>query len=424
MRGNLQGKLNEIIGKSNIQDKELKNVLIHTFSALATYEDAVLQDVEGKVNMFLDSGQTGWNRVWNITTALVKAEDVGSMTEKGFREIHVGNSCFGTDDNMGDQADLYEHEEQFFLNCPYERLSEICSKAYVGSICCNGDRTKTFTYYLVPQYRFVEQEYALFRLADIYHITKPVIYSPYARHAVDVRLEHMALQDVMQHHDWQLDLNLKENGLEHILITGHRLMWNVEIADSETVGLTPLHQSQDTGGYEWFYDDVQANTFLYPIAPCDEINKGKDKIEIFYRGEPASTQYKKITISETSQDARYFENNFRSKGFDSTVPLRTKADMAHVLSRFQNESFSCKFSHMVKKSSEYGGVVCRYKKEHKYAVDSNELYLTDLRYKPCCAIAFGGEGTFLTDYANYVLHFMEQHYPEFTWIGITGREEK
>lgn len=420
MERNLQSKITDIIEKSTIKDSELKKILTSTFFALSIYEDIVLQRVEKRVNNFFAAVQNDWSVVWNITTVLVKKNDIAKMAERGFQEIHVGNSLFGIADSMEYDAAFYQQECQFFLNCTYDKLSEICSRTYTGTICCDND-TREFTYSLVPHYRFIEQENLLFFLADMYHITKPVIYSPYARHAVDIRLENVDVQDLWQHH-WPVNFRLEENGLKNVLLTEYCLMWNIEVEDSET-GLPPLHQSQDTGGYEYFYEDTHAAAFIYPLAPCDEIRKGQDKIEIFCHEELEDIQYKKVSIHDVKGEEICFENKFRNERFDTAIPLRTRADITQVLSRFQHKNFSCEFCCVVKRNRENRKVILRYKRGHRYFANQNELYLTDLRYKPCCIVMFEGEGIFLTDYANYVLHFMEQHYPEFTWIGVTEREE-
>ena len=60
-----------------------------------------------------------------------------------------------------------------------------------------------------------------------------------------------------------------------------------------------------------------------------------------------------------------------------------------------------------------------YRREDSYYTSTEKYLLGRVRNKPVCLIKFGGDkNIFKTDYANYVIHYFEQNYPEFNWAGV------
>lgn len=425
MNDNVKSKIISIIEKSGIKDEQLRNTLKKTFSELTTYEKDVLEKVQRQVAENLSARKETWDYLWQINTALVKNSDVENMKNKGFNEIKVGNGIFEKntfkDKSLEDRAKDFKNESQFFLECAYEDLENICQKQYKGCIFNESGEAKYFHYSLIPQYRFIKKEEILFKTADLYKITRPVIFSPYARRAVDIRLEDISLDEFIAGGKTNTSLMLEDNGLKDKLLTDYRLMWNVEIEDGTEV----LTSSSDSDSYQYFYDPNEENVFIYPQDECDAIYKKEDRIEVIYHDEAKSDKYEKVTIMPVDDEDydRCFVNEFDYKQFDKEITLRTVADINNVLTRFRNKTngFHCRFAQIIDKHQLKSDIIRRYKKEHSYLKNKNDLYAGALRYKPYCCIDFYGNGMFLTDYANYVLYYMEQNYPEFNWIGKLGR---
>lgn len=425
MNDNVKSKIISIIEKSGIKDEQLRNTLKKTFSELTTYEKDVLEKVQRQVAENLSARKETWDYLWQINTALVKNSDVENMKNKGFNEIKVGNGIFEKntfkDKSLEDRAKDFKNESQFFLECAYEDLENICQKQYKGCIFNESGEAKYFHYSLIPQYRFIKKEEILFKTADLYKITRPVIFSPYARRAVDIRLEDISLDEFIAGGKTNTSLMLEDNGLKDKLLTDYRLMWNVEIEDGTEV----LTSSSDSDSYQYFYDPNEENVFIYPQDECDAIYKKEDRIEVIYHDEAKSDKYEKVTIMPVDDEDydRCFVNEFDYKQFDKEITLRTVADINNVLTRFRNKTngFHCRFAQIIDKHQLKSDIIRRYKKEYSYLKNKNDLYAGALRYKPYCCIDFYGNGMFLTDYANYVLYYMEQNYPEFNWIGKLGR---
>lgn len=429
MNDNVKSKIISIIEKSGIKDEQLRNTLKKTFSELTTYEKDILEKVQRQVAENLSARKETWDYLWQINTALVKNSDVENMKNKGFNEIKVGNGIFEKntfkDKSLEDRAKDFKNESQFFLECAYEDLENICQKQYKGCIFNEDGEVRYFHYSLIPHYRFIKQEEMLFKTADLYKIIRPVIFSPYARRAVDIRLEDIGLDEFIVADKMKTSLMLEDNGLKDKLLVDYRLMWNVEIEDGTETVLPDLISNDSGEIYQYFYDSNDGNVFIYPQGECDAIYKKEDKIEIIYHGEAESNKYEKVMIMPVDDEDydRCFVNEFDYKQFKKEIILRTVADINNVLSRFKNRAnnFKCRFVQIMDKHQVKSDIIRRYKKEHSYLKNKNDLYAGALRYKPYCCIEFYGNGVFLTDYANYVLYYMEQNYPEFNWIGKLGR---
>lgn len=426
MNDNVKSKIISIIEKSGIKDEQLRNTLKKTFSELTTYEKDVLEKVQRQVAENLSARKETWDCLWQINTALVKNSDVENMKNKGFDEIKVGNGIFEKntfkDKSLEDRAKDFKNESQFFLECAYEDLEDICQKHYKGCISNESGEVRYFHYSLIPHYRFIKQEELLFKTADLYKIIRPVVFSPYARRAVDIRLEDISLDEFIVADKTKTSLMLEDNGLKDKLLVDYCLMWNVEIEDA---GEELVSSSTDSGSYQYFYDPNEENVFIHPKDECDAIYKKGDKIEVIYHDEAKSTKCEKVTILPVDDEDynRCFVNEFDYKPFEKEITLRTVADINNVLSRFRNKTngFHCRFAQIMDKHQVKSDIIRRYKKEHSYLKNKNDLYAGALRYKPYCCIEFYGNGMFLMDYANYVLYYMEQNYPEFNWIGKLGR---
>lgn len=428
MNDNVKSRIISIIEKSGIKDEQLRSTLKKTFSELTLYEKNILEKVQHQVAENLDLKKETWDCLWCINTILVKNRDVENIKNKGFNEIKVGNGIFEKntfkDKSLEDRAKDFKNESQFFLECAYEDLEDICQKQYKGCISNESGEVRYFHYSLIPHYRFIKQEELLFKTADLYKIIRPVVFSPYARRAVDIRLDDVSLDEFIAGGEAITSLMLEDNGLKDILLTDCRLMWNVEIEDGTEV-FTSSFDDSDSYQYLYFYDPNEESVFIYPRDECDSIYKKEDRIEVNYHDKAKSDKYEKVTIKSVDDEDydRCFVNEFDYNQFEKEITLRTVADINNVLTRFRNKTngFHCRFAQIMDKHQLKSDIIRRYKKEHSYLKNKNDLYAGALRYKPCCCIDFYGNGVFLTDYANYVLYYMEQNYPEFNWIGKLGR---
>lgn len=281
----------------------------------------------------------------------------------------------------------------FFLRVSYEDFFTYLNKDYQGD---------GFTYQLKPNYQFVEVEHKLFRLSQIYNVPCK-IFSPYARRAVDIRIVGKSKEDFTRLAD--LNFKLAENNLQGKLLMNENLYWNVKVKSC-------VEQWQHKVGdlYEYGYTDgVDAATYIVPNSDANF----DDELE-FVRADGQ-------IILKTSREFPVgdcdlikilpLKSKINSKIF-SKPRLRTSGDINFVLKCLMRENYSCRFG-------KFGGnaQIKRYDGEHKYFTSADENLLRAKRQLPTCTVKFSGDKLFLTDYANYVLNFLEERYPEFNWAG-------
>lgn len=301
-----------------------------------------------------------------------------------FFPVELGDSIFfANQPPLKDGEPKTIHSEPFFLCVPYEEFQSLLNKDFHGA---------GFTYQLKPNYRFVEVEEKFYRIARLYDVPLP-IYSPYARRAVDICI----FGEVTD-----LDLKLTENNLAGKLLTNQKFYWNVEI-DSVTWDSVGLN-----GEYRCTVEDNLS--FVLPGSDSafdDEIDVRREDNQIIFRTPREFPLNKVERIKILKQESKIAPRLLGKSR------LRTQGDIEFVLSGLARDGYSCCFKIFGKPS----GNVVRYSKEHEYFTSLDENLLRAKSCLPICTVEFSGEELFLTDYANFVLHFLEENYPEFNWAG-------
>ena len=310
--------------------------------------------------------------------------------KKNFLSFEVGDSIFFESPSALDEESKTLSYGSFFLSVPYEELKNFLYKNYQG---------KNFKYRLTPNYQFIEAEKKIFRISEIYNL--PIqIYSPYARRAVDICIFENSEEDFSS----LPDLRLAENNLSEKLLTENKFFWNVEIKKSADVSWF----KNDEKFFEYGFD-ADKKDFILPKNDSDfnagiEAEKFDGKIILRSQYE-LSEEFELIKILPV-------ENKIASRIF-SKPRIRTKGDINFILKCFERENFSCRFENF----GNTGEKILRYSKEFEYPTSQEQNLLRAKIKLPVINIKFSGDKKFLTDYANYVLHFLEENYPEFNWAG-------
>ncbi|MCR5834299.1 MAG: hypothetical protein K6G55_06605 [Selenomonadaceae bacterium] len=268
------------------------------------------------------------------------------------------------------------HSKSFFLRTTYEEFFTLLNKNYSGA---------GFTYQLKPNYHFVESEEKIFRISRIYR--EPLlIFSPYARRAVDI---------CIFGEPQKLDFRFAENNLKGKILVEKDFYRNVEIKSADD-----------------FYADLpDESTYFLPSTPVefdDELVAKRIDGKIYFDPNrdirTEDCERIKILPTESKIDGRIFGKQ----------RLRTKGDIEFVLSGLKRDGYSCSFGQFGNSSAEK---IKRYTREHRYYSLRDEKFLRAKMQLPMCIVKFRGEEIFLTDYANFVLQFLEETYPEFNWVG-------
>lgn len=275
----------------------------------------------------------------------------------------------------------------FFLRVPYEEFSSLLNRDFEGA---------GFKYQLKPNYRLVAAEEQFYRVARLYD--EPLqVYSPYARRAVDICIFGEAQPP--------LDFKFTENNLADKLLTGANFYWN---AKCDCVRWES--GMKDGKFYEYRCSVDSEKMFILPCADSSfeegiEVKRADGQIIFRSLRELPTEKCERIEILPVT--------NKISSRILNKKRLRTQGDIEFVLSGLSRDGYSCRFGAF----GAAAGNILRYSEGHQYFSSADENLLRAKERLPICLIKFIGEGIFLTDYANFVLHFLEERYPEFNWAG-------
>ncbi len=275
--------------------------------------------------------------------------------------------------------------EPFFLCVPYEEFFSLLNKDFRGA---------GFTYQLKPDYRFVEVEEKIYRAASLYNVPLQ-IYSPYARRAVDICIFGETTE---------LNFKLSENNLAGKLLTDKKFYWNVEI---DSVSWDSMQTVGKLYEYRCSAEDLSF------VLPCRDSSLDAD-IEV--RRADGQIIFRTPREFPTEKGERIkilpIKNKIASRIL-SKKRLRTQGDIEFVLSGLSRDGYSCHFGQF----GDAAENITPYTAEHKYFSSADENLLRAKKYLPQCTVKFVGAEFFLADYANFVLKFLEENYPEFNWAG-------
>ncbi|MBR4152762.1 MAG: hypothetical protein IKT98_07370 [Selenomonadaceae bacterium] len=415
----IEKTLIEIIDTAQL-DADLKTCLKKSLNAIYSHEKKIISELKSEVEAELKSGRN----FLPIVTALVPREKIPAMNEKNFYAVDKDGlsdkniSVFFKTPPAFDVKKIFDESNlgSYFLCCPYEEVEELCKKTFVGR---NG--AKTFSYRLVPQKRLVEQELRLFRLAELYKIKTPIIFSPYARRAVDIQI----LDEIEPK---EIDFDFSGNAeLKGKIVDDYILMWNVSVKSNvESKGYVSPHDDEKFHCYI-FDSGVNKKSFVLPPITSKILIEAKrindTRIDIISSGELEDDfEVLKIFAPKIDKtfpdDIEIFSNTCDTDRVIEKNKLRTAGDVNYILSSLAQGEFSCTFEtlsdappdNQIKSYQENFG--------HNYFTSRAEELFRFKTKLPYCLVKFKAPEKYRADYANFVLHFLNRNYPEFSWTGV------
>lgn len=425
MNYEVEDKIKKIIARYFPQDDTERQMLEEIFSELAKHQENFLNELENRIDNEIKPHDL--EKDFDIAVKLVKRGD--SESKRNFFAIDSNSNFIFSDGSELPFSTFPSLGNSFFISASYEDIKNFCEpKKFHGQIVTADGTTKNFFYSLQRHDRFVRHEKILFEIASLYKIFRPVIFSPYARKAVDIKIFDCDISDFQNCRE--LNLKLEENNLRGKLLTDFELCWNVEIESTETRRGGELPEEEHYIGadgilirHEYFHTfDINSKIFVLPDQHCDDLRinfDGERKIIFGYNSVLKERDCKIISlkkIEKISDDV--FTNDFPKT--NDKLRLKTAGDVEKVLSCF-NETrmgkiFPASFENFNAKNF---SPIEIYRREDRYFSQSEKYLLGKVRNKPVCLIKFGGDkNIFKTDYANYVIHYFEQNYPEFAWAGV------
>ena len=232
---------------------------------------------------------------------------------------------------------------------------------------------------------------------------------------------------------------LEQNQLDGKLLSGKQLMWNIR---TESVSLPEYEIANDQNRsyfapygdreiYRYEFKNIDDNAFICPdisdFAKIIAAEKDLDRRQITLIAkerllEPCELVQIIRTDSKNIYDFPVFSNSTSDSRF-SKERLRTEGDLEFVLHKLSipEHGFICQFYRLNLTEKSDLKIVPRYSHELTYGESyiPHDQYLYGKRHAlPFCYIKFSGDEKFLTDYANYVLFFLENRYPDFRRAGM------
>lgn len=418
MKNNIESEIKKIIGRAFKNEDEKRLILEETFSALARHQKKFLDDLEKR--LISESRTQDFEKDLEVAVKFVPSGDVKNA--QGFFPQEIPSFFIFADNVESEISKSYA----FFVNTPYDELKNICEpKTYRGRLVTSNGTVKNFTYTLQRHERFIAEEKILFEIAEMYKIKRPVIFSPYARRAIDIKILDVDAEDFNDFRN--VDLMSGKNNLGGKIVKG-KLFWNVQIEDSESRYVSSVDEEYIGADgnlirYEYFHTfGADEKVFILPTQHCADFHIDTDgddkKIVLGYNSLLKERGYKKVTLAdvpELSDDV--FSNDFPRR--NDKLRLRTEGDVAKVLSCFNVTRFGkiCP-AQFASFNAENFKPLPSYDTIERYLYSSKENLLGNVRNKPVCCIKFSGDSVFKIDYANYVIHYLKQNYPEFGWAGV------
>ena len=377
----------------------------------------------------------GMDKWWQIGTKLILQSEMDESVNAGLTEVFFGSNVWFLHENSMNSEIRLAVDMPLYLRCGYEDMENLLSQTYEGE--CAGHK---FQYQLKSNRNFiknVEQDIFLL-IANLYKIDKPLVFAPLARRAVDICIiDGLSMKDIrdfavikngkavvnaesLLKADWKIDL------IDGQLIANHKLMAiNVSMSTKKQYFTT---DGEENG--ERFLEtasDLIAGTFVLPdTSKIDDILFIKSQEDgrgcrVFLKKDADIRTYRTLLCREIPSDALA---NWYSH---IEIPrLRTAGDINRYCACLQSEdgAYRAEFYKVIDPQDKLSmshtvNIIKRYAIDDAYHLTKQvqDLYCRS-RYRPICYLKFTAPALLVTDYAEYVLSWLERNYPEFQWAGI------
>lgn len=405
----------------NIENKELKRVLLQIMPELAKRQENIRAELLQRLNEEIASQgkielSIGTVLVDNEESELIKREGCGIYT------YDIGGCLFKKNKLLSEPNNNLCKE--FFLNLPYRSIQEIIDKkeTYVAYIY-----GKSFTFNLSICYRFISKENTIIKMARMYEVNEPVIFSPWARKAVNIVLtddvDDGLAAEIAANMD-EVDWCLQQNGLEGIMVINKKLLWNIAVTGGQKA--TKIQAPDDSiMSYTYTYNNLKKKDFIYVDSNDIIMTEKKEKEIILHsrkslhdNGDDSIVDNATlISVAPMGDAVLDFVNT--GKGCSNLARIRTEANINWVLKKISHKGFTCEFSRIAKELSKNEAVIQRYNKEQEYYKDWDQELYRNMTNRPVCYINISADNeVFIEDFADYVIYNLDYMYPEFKWVGV------
>ena len=396
------------------------------------------ESIERKITStkFSENGETN-KAVIDSLLALMKelCDYTQEVNETLVNNACVRNECYRIDDIYtallvtGDDAEyeavgLYRMEEynpyRVFLDCEYDEIRNIVGdlsrkKIYKGSYIKDGRITK-FDYSFEFDNSFVKAQERMFSYAEQYCVKNPVVFSPYSHKAFLVKFD-----ESIKKEDVELDFCFEDNNIP--VIDGEIcLYWNIRQSMETDKTYDAKEPYGDKTKYVYSFKKTKKGIYLLPLPVNNQtkiyeirfVENGVEivtdhDIEDFLVFEYNELDLNSRVVKERQSKKMLFVNRVEEK-IQNRRRILSEGDIERAIGCFREWQDIC----CDRSNGEGRKHVIRYSK--KYIADRKDKTMFNSIRREYVYFK-KTNNRFLTDYANYILEYLEYYYPEIEWAG-------
>lgn len=310
------------------------------------------------------------------------------------------------------------NEKRIFINDEYENIRIINGdisgkKKYKGKYLKSG-KVVEFEYELKFDNSFLKLQELLYKYAELYNICNPVILSPFSHKSFFV-----VYSNEIEKENVELDFCFEENGIK--AIENKNLFWNIKKDSS----LNKTYDAKVPYGtdtrYRYTFGKTKKGKYVlpYPVNNQTTIydviigvngvelvtNRDMDDfilLEYFDVDNDSSNVKAMISAGVLTSNKREYKGVITGR-------ILSEGDVEHAIAPFREwKNLSCSIA------QGNSNKIIRY--SSRYRVDrKDKVMFSPISRKYICFSKT--DGVFLTDYANYVIEYLEYYYPEIEWVG-------
>ncbi len=414
-----QEKVVKIINAASLETG-VKDALRESLLALAEHENAVLEELRRRIAR--ESRPSAPE--FQVVTALIPNHLEKDLNKKGLYAVPgYEYSLFPSRQPSIENMDLNSYPKQtagpFFLGCALDEVNGWLNEKY--RVKADG---REVLVRLRPHKSYETAERMLYRIARLYKIDQPIIFSPYARRGVDICCDEWTEGTLPE------NIDFSGTALADKVLTDYKLMWNVKIKkDQDYYSSSNAPDGKDVIYRYVISDNISRDSFILPAEENDdeklEINdKDEHKISVVSRQNIDPFKYDLLTVSQPEDlsdlPIEVFNNSCDVGRLHQHVRLRTQGDVEAVLKAFNCNGYSCMFDSFGRKKEEVK-VLFRSHDSAWYdrAPGKCEEFLRARNLsRPVCYVQFKAPDRYLSDWVDFVLDYLEYKFPEFRWAGV------
>lgn len=386
---------NSVFSGDERDNKAIKEALLATMRELCDYSHSVNQSL---IEKSLD--QNSEYRINDIYTVLLPICDDAEYEAVGLYRMAE------PDDN------------RVFLDCEYDEIKQIVGdlaekKSYKGRYIKDG-KLLSFDYTLEFDGCFLSLQEELYDYAEHYSVKNPIMFSPYSHKSFQLGFDKSLLKDGIK-----LDFGFRDNHLP--VLEGYGLYWNIKRVLEEGKTYDGKMPYADSTKYVFVFPKTKNGDFILPLPlnnqariydiqfkeKCVEVTTNHD-IESFVELQYIELDLNSRIVKESQSKGWLFSNDI-SDGIWRVRRLLSEGDIERAIACFREWHDVC-----CERSSGDGRHIARYSK--KYRSDRKNKNMFNTIRREHIRIAKTSK-RFLTDYANYILEYLEYYYPEIEWAG-------